>query len=396
MATPGHRHTGSTSSLSGRRSAIVADALTLKLPRAMPKLVLPPTPTSPEGGNNDDEDYATLSWRPRTPTTPAGSLNQRELPPTPPSSDNCSLPPSSPPSLVFEELPPPPVVPAKPKFNAVDNSYNGILKRGYQLHSEFVNNYDVLEELGSGGTLRGTSSCEPSLSIMGTLGYGVVVRAVRKADQQELAVKLMWSHKIPADNWVCVTGWDTRLPAQVCNVPKEAWILRNIHCEGVVRFVDLFSDDIFVYLVMAYFGSPWNAAAPVPIQSAKLLRTAAAIKQIHKVVRPPVPARKGSLPLIQPPARPEFVRRSSCDLFECLEQHDFMPEALAKGIFRQIVDSVAYLHTAGVVHCDLKDENIVINADYRVKLIDFGSAIMLDRGVPAPFQTNFRGVSRAV
>lgn len=144
--------------------------------------------------------------------------------------------------------------------------------------------------------------------------------------------------------------------------------------------------------IMEYFGSPWTASAPTPLQSAKLVRTAAAIKQIRKVVRPPAPPRKGSLPLMQPPSRPDFVRRSSCDLFECLEQHDFMPEAIARGIFRQIVDIVAYLHEQGIVHCDLKDENIVIDANYRVKLIDFGSAVQLDTKLPVPFQTNFRGV----
>ena len=74
-----------------------------------------------------------------------------DLPPTPPSSDGCSLPPPSPPSLVFDELPP--AVPPKAS-NAADNSYNGILKKGYPLHTEFVENYTVLEELGSGGTSK--------------------------------------------------------------------------------------------------------------------------------------------------------------------------------------------------------------------------------------------------
>ena len=41
----------------------------------------------------------------------------------------------------------------------------------------------------------------------------------------------------------------------------------------------------------------------------------------------------------------------------------------------------------------LQDENIVIDANYQVKLIDFGSAIVLARDQPIPFQQHFRGVS---
>lgn len=39
----------------------------------------------------------------------------------------------------------------------------------------------------------------------------------------------------------------------------------------------------------------------------------------------------------------------------------------------QIVDSLEYLQSIGFVHRDLKDENVVIDNKYNVKLIDFGS-----------------------
>jgi serine/threonine protein kinase len=42
------------------------------------------------------------------------------------------------------------------------------------------------------------------------------------------------------------------------------------------------------------------------------------------------------------------------DLFECIEQHNRLPEAQAKKIFNQIADAVAYLHSKGVVHRDIK------------------------------------------
>jgi serine/threonine protein kinase len=41
----------------------------------------------------------------------------------------------------------------------------------------------------------------------------------------------------------------------------------------------------------------------------------------------------------------------------------------------QIVDAVAYAHSRGVVHCDLKSANIMIGQGGTVKLVDFGMAV---------------------
>jgi PAS domain-containing serine/threonine kinase len=47
-----------------------------------------------------------------------------------------------------------------------------------------------------------------------------------------------------------------------------------------------------------------------------------------------------------------------------------------------------YLHSIGMVHGDIKDENILVDHDYQIKLIDFGSAIMVQ---PDELVSAFKG-----
>ena len=51
---------------------------------------------------------------------------------------------------------------------------------------------------------------------------------------------------------------------------------------------------------------------------------------------------------------------------------------------REIVDSVTYLHQQGIVHCDLKPENLLLASKTsdtsNMRLVDFGSAFRADDG----------------
>ncbi|KNE65825.1 CAMK/CAMKL protein kinase, variant [Allomyces macrogynus ATCC 38327] len=72
---------------------------------------------------------------------------------------------------------------------------------------------------------------------------------------------------------------------------------------------------------------------------------------------------------------PRPIRR---DLFEYIALHGPMPEDQARVVFRQVVDVIEYLHSKGIVHRDINDQNILIDPlTLRIKLIDLGSAAPL-------------------
>ena len=74
------------------------------------------------------------------------------------------------------------------------------------------------------------------------------------------------------------------------------------------------------------------------------------------------------------------------DLFDFISDNGPLKEDLAKKIFRQIIDAVQKIHSAGVIHRDIKDENILIDTQtHNVKIIDFGSAAKLHHDIYSYF-----------
>ena len=62
------------------------------------------------------------------------------------------------------------------------------------------------------------------------------------------------------------------------------------------------------------------------------------------------------------------------ELFCYISKEKPMSEDLARYVFKQILDGVEHIHKCGIVHRDLKIENILIDKDYNIKLTDFGFA----------------------
>uniref|UniRef100_A0A672FT91 non-specific serine/threonine protein kinase n=1 Tax=Salarias fasciatus TaxID=181472 RepID=A0A672FT91_SALFA len=68
------------------------------------------------------------------------------------------------------------------------------------------------------------------------------------------------------------------------------------------------------------------------------------------------------------------------DLFEFIDLQPRLDEPLGSYIFRQLVATVFYLRSKNILHRDIKDENIIIDKSFHIRLIDFGSAAMMAPG----------------
>jgi len=69
-----------------------------------------------------------------------------------------------------------------------------------------------------------------------------------------------------------------------------------------------------------------------------------------------------------------FERIYGKDLYSTIEKRQFVPfeNKDSKEIFKQILEAVLFCHSKGIIHRDIKLENILMDATGHVTLIDFG------------------------
>ncbi|GFR84064.1 serine/threonine-protein kinase pim-1 [Elysia marginata] len=150
---------------------------------------------------------------------------------------------------------------------------------------------------------------------LGSGGFGKVYSGYRRRDWLPVAIKHIMKKK--------VSSWYTLPNGQ--EIPTELHLLHRVqHVQGVIRLIDSFERADSFFIIME---------------------------------------------------RPEHVK----DLFDYITERGSLSESDSRTFFTQVVQMVMQIEKCGVLHRDIKDENLLVDLKSgQLKLIDFGSGTILE------------------
>ncbi|XP_055903975.1 testis-specific serine/threonine-protein kinase 4 [Eupeodes corollae] len=61
-------------------------------------------------------------------------------------------------------------------------------------------------------------------------------------------------------------------------------------------------------------------------------------------------------------------------MLDYIREKKYLDEISARRLFRQLISVIGYCHSKGVVHRDIKCENLLLDSEFNLKIIDFGFA----------------------
>ncbi|KAG6027369.1 hypothetical protein E4U41_000944 [Claviceps citrina] len=170
----------------------------------------------------------------------------------------------------------------------------------------------------------GRSRQDHSRSHKGTTKFGDFILGNTIGEGEFGKVKLGWKQDSSVQVAIKLIKRDTvgGNPSRLGKIRREVTILQGVHHPNIVRLIDMIETDRYIGIILEY--------------------------------------------------------ASGGELFDYILNHRYLKDSSARRLFSQLVSGVGYLHKKGIVHRDLKLENLLLDRNRNIIITDFGFANTFD------------------